>query len=72
MGLGYTYLNDSVVMAYQPGDEPYWRSQLSDEKRQFMNEGTHLIPGGILIGDGLNRQYIGLSRIGIKFTYFLF
>ena len=75
VGLGYTYLNDFIVMAYRPdgaGDTPYWQHQLSDEYRQQVFGGTRPIATGLLIGDGLNRQYIGLSRIGIKFTYFLF
>ena len=72
VGLGYTYLNDSKVICYDPADEPYGNSQISDEFRVAMNKGTKLASSGLIIGDGLNRQYIGLSRIGIKFTYFLF
>jgi len=72
IGLGYTYLNDDRVVAYNPLDEAFGDSQLSDEKRIAMNDGLHLAGSGIFIGDGLNRHYIGLSRIGIKFTYFLF
>ena len=74
IGFGYTYLNDSKVICYDPltDAEPYGQSQISDEYREFMNRGTRLFNGGIMVGDGLNRQYIGLSRIGIKFTYFLF
>ena len=75
IGLGYTYLNDSAVLAYRPdgaGDTPYWHHQLSDEFREYINEGTKFVRNGIMIGDGLNRQNIGLTRIGLKFTYFLF
>ena len=59
-------------MAYEPADEPYWRSQLSDEFRTYINQGTKLVRNGIMIGDGLNRQNVGLTRIGLKFTYFIF
>ena len=72
VGFGYTYLNDSKVICYDPKDEPYGDSQVSDEFRVWMNEGTKLVRNGIMIGDGLNRQNIGLTRIGLKFTYFLF
>ena len=72
VGLGYTYLNDSKVICYNPKDEPYGDSQISDEYRIWMNQGTKWVRNGIMIGDGLNRQNIGLTRIGLKFTYFLF
>ena len=72
VGLGYTYLNDSKVICYDPKDEPYGASQISDEYRVFMNKGAKLVRNGLMIGDGLNRQNIGLTRIGLKFTYFLF
>lgn len=71
IGLGYTYLNDRDVIAYDPADEAYGSSFLSDEARIFMNKGVHTAASGLYIGDGLHRQYIGLSRIGLKFTYFL-
>jgi len=72
VGIGYTYLNDSKMIAYDPSDEPYGNSQLSDEYRIWMHEGTRVTPAGVMIGDGLNRQFIGLSRVGLKFTYFIF
>ncbi len=74
VGLGYTYLNDDTVIAYEPvsGSEPYGQSQLSNEIRTVLNKGNHMTPYGMFIGDGLNRQFIGLSRFGVKFTYFIF
>lgn len=86
IGIGYTYLNDSKMMSYPNVDFrdpelPYWhfeveddyaRNQLSDEWRTALNQGTKLVRNGIMIGDGLNRQNIGLTRIGFKFTYFIF
>ena len=76
IGLGYTYLNDKDVICYAPETpaEPYGSSQLNDGDRLAMFGGVAKTPFGLMIGakDGLNRQYIGLSRIGVKFTYFLF
>lgn len=86
LGIGYTYLNDSKVMLYSSVDYrdpvlPYWhsevsddytRNQLSDQARMAINDGTKLVRNGIMIGDGLARHNIGLTRIGLKFTYFLF
>ncbi len=74
IGLGYTYLNDDTVFPYNPDtdSEPYGQSQLSDQMRRNINEGNQKTPYGVFIGDGLNRQFVGLSRCGVKFTYFIF
>ena len=87
VGIGYTYLNDTAQFRYYTDanlwhgsvSETYTNNMLSDEARIAINNGdpagsdrVHLVRNGIMIGNGLDRQNIGLTRIGLKFTYFLF
>lgn len=69
VGLGYTCLNDKEVIAYDPVGE---KSYLSDEYREHTFSGWQYQGFGYTFGNGLTRRYLGLSRVGITFTYFIF